>query len=103
LAIQFKGWMSMSATAMLFKWPKVPGCLRRTSRKSSSTFPHVANLNWQEAEPWKKDGSLVVSIVTMIETDGASITTTRTVVLGFDRAGKASIAKSTIKYQTARD
>jgi hypothetical protein len=66
-------------------------------------FPHVASLNWQEAKAWNKDGSLVVTIDTMIDGAGSSITATRTVVLGFDRAGKASIVKSTIKYATERD
>jgi hypothetical protein len=31
------------------------------------------------------------------------ITGTRTVVLGFDRAGQARIVKSTIKYETKTD
>jgi len=68
--------------------------------KHGKKFPHFASLNWQDAEAWKKDGSLVVTIVTMIDGDGSSITATRTVVLGFDRGGKAKIVKSTIKYKT---
>jgi hypothetical protein len=36
----------------------------------------------------------------MVDGAGPSITATRTVVLGFDRAGKATIAKSAIKYET---
>ncbi len=71
--------------------------------KHGKKFPHVANLNWQEAKEWKKDGSLVVSIDTMIDGDGGSITATRTVVLGFDRAGRARIVRSTIKYETETD
>ena len=59
--------------------------------------------NWQEAREWKKDGSLVVTVETMIDGDGRSITATRTVVLGFDRADKARIVKSTIKYETETD
>jgi hypothetical protein len=39
----------------------------------------------------------------MIDGEGSSITATRTVVLGFDRAGKARIVKSTIKYKTETD
>jgi hypothetical protein len=35
--------------------------------------------------------------------EGSSIAATRTVVLGFDRAGKARIVKSTIKYETETD
>jgi hypothetical protein len=34
--------------------------------------------NWQEAEAWSKDGSLAVSIATVIDGDGASITAART-------------------------
>jgi hypothetical protein len=71
--------------------------------KHGRNFPHFANLNWQEAKQWNKNGSLVVTIDTMIDGDGRSITATRTVVIGFDQAGKASIAKSTIKYETAKD
>jgi hypothetical protein len=66
--------------------------------KHGKKYPHVASLNWQEAKEWKKDGSLIVTVTTMIDGDGSSITATRTVVLGFDRAGKARIVKSTIKY-----
>jgi hypothetical protein len=71
--------------------------------KHGRKYPHFASLNWQEAEEWKKDGLLVVSVTTMIDGDGSSITATRTVVLGFDRAGKARIVKSTIKYETGTD
>lgn len=63
-------------------------------------FPHFAGLNWQAAEEWKKDGSLVMTIVTMIDGAGRTITATRTVVLSFDKAGKAKIVKSAIKYKT---
>lgn len=72
--------------------------------KHGKKFPHYANMNWQEAEKWMKDGSLVVTIDTMIDGgDGGSINATRTVVLSFDRAGKARIVKSTIKYETEKD
>ncbi|MGN6749606.1 MAG: hypothetical protein ACTHJS_13525 [Xanthobacteraceae bacterium] len=71
--------------------------------KHGRNFPHFANLNWQEAKQWNKNGSLVVTIDTMIDGDGRSITATRTVVIGFDQVGKASIVKSTIKYETAKD
>ena len=66
-------------------------------------FTHIASQNWQEAREWKKDGSLVVTVDTMIDGEGSSITATRTVVLDFDQAGKARIVKSTIKYETKRD
>ena len=66
-------------------------------------FAHIASLNWQEAKEWKKDGSLIVTVDTMIDGEGGSITATRAVVLGFDQAGKARIVKSTIKYETKTD
>src|SRR5947209_14997661 len=70
--------------------PELPEAEIPKKLKRGKNFPHFANLNWQEAEAWKKDGSLLVTIVTMIDGgDGGSITATRTVVLGFDPAGKA--------------
>jgi hypothetical protein len=72
--------------------------------KRGKKFPHFANLNWAEAEAWKKDGSLVATITTAIDGgEDGSITATRTVVLGFVGSGKARIIKSTIKYETAKD
>jgi hypothetical protein len=68
--------------------------------KRGKKYPHVASLNWQEAEGWRKDGSLVVTVTTMIDGAGSSITATRTIVLGFDRVGNARIVKSAIKYET---
>jgi hypothetical protein len=77
----------------------IPDKLRR-GRK----FPHVASQNWQEATAWQKDGSLVVTIDTMIDGgDGGSLTATRTVMLAFDAAGRARIVKSTIRYKAAAD
>jgi hypothetical protein len=72
----------------------IPDSLRRGKK-----FSHVASQNWREAKEWKKDGSLVVTIDTMLDGEGSSITATRMVVIGFDRAGKATVGKSTIKYK----
>jgi len=80
--------------------PKLPEANIPEKLKHGKHFPHVANLNWQTAEEWKKDGSLVVSIGTTIDGEGSFITATRTVVLGFDRASKGRILKSTIKFET---
>jgi hypothetical protein len=81
--------------------PELPEANIPDKLKHGKSFPHFANLNWQEAEEWKKDGSLVVTIETMIDGgDGGSIDATRTVVLKFDKGGKVRIAKSTIKYET---
>jgi hypothetical protein len=83
--------------------PELPAADIPDKLKHGRKFPHVASLNWQEAKTWKTDGSLVVSIGTMIDGEGSSIIATRTVVLGFDRAGRARIVKSTIKYETQTD
>jgi hypothetical protein len=73
--------------------PDLPEANIPEKLKHGKKFPHVASLNWQEAKEWKQDGSLVVTIDTMIDGEGSSITATRTVVLGFDRDGKARIVK----------
>jgi hypothetical protein len=84
--------------------PTLPDADIPEKLKHGKKFPHVAGLNWQEAKEWKKDGSLVVTIDTMIDGGGSgSITATRTVLVGFDRAGKARIMKSTIRYKTEKD
>jgi hypothetical protein len=80
--------------------PKLPEAEIPEKLKRGKKFPHIANWNWQEAEEWRKDGSLVVTIDTMIDGDSGSITATRAVVVGFDPAGKARIMTSTIKYKT---
>jgi len=59
----------------------------------------TANSNWPEASEWTKDGSLVVTIHTMIAGDSGSVTATRTALLGFDRSGKARIVESRIKFE----
>ena len=71
--------------------------------KQGKDFPHVSAANWETAERWKKDGSLVVSIATWIDGAGTTLKATRTVVVRFDRAGKAKVVKSTIKYETEDD
>jgi len=83
--------------------PALPEANIPEKLKHGKKFPHVASLNWEEATKWKRDGSLVVTIDTMIDGAGSSILATRTVVLGFDRAGKARVVKSTIKYKTKTD
>jgi len=80
--------------------PKLPEANIPEKLKRGKKFPHVASLNWQTAEEWEKDGSLVVSIDTMIDGEGSFINATRTIVIGFDRSGKGRILKSTIKYET---
>ena len=83
--------------------PDLPEANIPEKLKHGKKFPHVAGLNWQEATEWKKDGSLVVTIDTMIDGDGGSITATRTVTLGFAQTGQATVVKSTIKFKTETD
>jgi hypothetical protein len=86
------------------KLPALPAADIPARLKRGKRFEHVANLNWQEADTWNKDGSLVVKVTTTIDSaEAGSITAERTVVLGFDRAGKPRILKSTITYETAKD
>jgi hypothetical protein len=83
--------------------PDLPKANIPEKLKHGKNFPHVAASNWETAEEWKKDGSLVVSIDTTIDGEGPSLSATRTIVLTFDHAGKARIMKSTIKYETHTD
>jgi hypothetical protein len=83
--------------------PALPEANIPEELKHGKRYPHFANMNWQEAEEWRKDGSLVVTVVTMVDGDAGSITATRTLVIAFDRAGKPKILQSTIKYETADD
>jgi hypothetical protein len=66
--------------------------------KKGKNFPHVNQLDSQTAKGWQKDGSLLVEIETIVDGEGGTLTATRTVVLGFDRSGKAKILKSEIKF-----
>ena len=65
--------------------------------------PHVAANNWQEAEKWNKDGSLLLTIDNTIDGDGHTASATRSVLLGFDKSGKPRILKSTVKYESRND
>jgi hypothetical protein len=68
--------------------PDLPKAKIPEQLKHGRRFPHVASLNWQEAERWAKDGSLVVTIDIVIDGEGSSLAAKRTVVFGFDKAGK---------------
>ena len=68
--------------------------------KRGKSYPHVAELDSETARRWLKDGSLVVEIESMFDGGDGSITAKRTVTLGFGGSGKASILKSTVKYDT---
>ena len=64
---------------------------------------HVATNNWQTAEKWNKDGSLLLTIDNTIVGAGHTASATRTVLLGFDESGKPTILKSTVKYESRND
>jgi DNA-binding beta-propeller fold protein YncE len=83
--------------------PELPKANIPEKLKRGKNFPHVSSYDYQNAVAWKKDGSLVVEIDTTIDGEGSSLSATRTVVLGFDRSGKARILKSTIKYETRNE
>jgi len=71
--------------------------------RAGKDHPHVAANNWQEAEKWNKDGSLLLTIDNMIDGAGHTASAKRTVLLGFDKSGKAKILKSTVKYESRND
>jgi hypothetical protein len=66
--------------------------------RKGENFPHVVELDSQSAKRWQKDRSLVVEIETIVDGEGASLTATRIVVLGFDHFDKAKILKSTTRF-----
>ena len=66
--------------------------------KGGKSFPHVAELNSQNAKRWQKDGSLVMEIESIDDGNEGSVTATRRMALGFDRSNKAKVRKSTIKF-----
>jgi hypothetical protein len=71
--------------------------------RAGKEHPHVANNNWQTAEKWNKDGSLVITIDNVIDGAGHTASATRTVLLGFDKSDKVKILKSTVKYESRND
>jgi len=71
--------------------------------KKGKNFPHIAGLDSARAKRWQKDGSLLIEIETVVDGEDATLTATRTVVLGFDHSGKAKILKSTVKFAVEKD
>jgi hypothetical protein len=71
--------------------------------KAGKDHPHVAANNWQEAEKWNKDGSLLLTIDNTIDGAGHTASAERTVLLGFDKSGRAKILKSKVKYESRND
>jgi hypothetical protein len=71
--------------------------------RAGKEHPHVAANNWQEAEKWNKNGSLLLTIENTIDGAGHTASAKRTVLLGFDKSGKSRILKSTVKYESNGD
>jgi hypothetical protein len=71
--------------------------------RAGKEHPHVAANNWEEAEKWNRDGSLLTEINNTIDGAGHTASAERTVVLGFDKSNKAKILKSTVKYESKND
>lgn len=71
--------------------------------RAGKEHPHVAMNNWEQAEKWNKDGSLLIVIDNMIDGAGHTASAERTVLLGFDKSKKAKILKSTVKYESKND
>ena len=71
--------------------------------RAGKKHPHVAANDWQTAEKWNKDGSLVLTIDNTIDGAGHTASATRTVLLGFDKSDKVKILKSTVKYESRND
>ena len=88
-----------------FREIKIPALSAEIPAKirAGKKHPHVAANNWQTAEKWNKDGSLVVTIDNTIDGDGHTASATRTVLLGFDKSGKVKILKSTVNYESSSD
>lgn len=68
--------------------------------KAGKKYIHVATNNWQEADEWKKDGSLLVTIDNTIDGVGHTASAKRTVLLGFDKSSKPKILKSSVEYES---
>ena len=69
-----------------FAEPKIPKKYENEKR-----VWHWAAINFCSPERWTKSGSLVVECESTTDGNGSYITAMRTVVFGFDRAGKAKI------------
>jgi hypothetical protein len=88
-----------------FKEIKIPGLEVEIPAKirAGKEHPHVAANNWEEADKWNKDGSLLIRIDNTIDGAGHTASATRTVLLGFDKSDKPRILKSTVKYESKND
>jgi hypothetical protein len=76
----------------------IPGKL--TKGKSCN---HVVTNHSQSATDWKKNGSLVVEIVNVVDGGEMSVGARRTVELTPDKSGKFKIASSSTKYSVEKN
>jgi hypothetical protein len=70
--------------------------------KGGKQFPHVVELDSETPTKWRKDGSLVVEIETVVDGEGGTLTANRTLVLAF-RNGQTKILKSTTNFSVEND
>ena len=68
--------------------------------KRGKTFTHVAANNWQEAVKWLKNGSLIMTVDSMIDGTGPAVEATRTVTIRFGKGEKPEVLNSSVKYDT---
>lgn len=83
-----------------FKKAKVPALEANIPEKMKrgQDYPHWSEMNYTTVERWNKDGTLTIQIESVLDGAGASLSATRRVVLGFDRAGRVEVESSRIKY-----
>jgi hypothetical protein len=83
--------------------PKMPDSEIPDRLTRGKHLDHIVSMDYEDAIAWKKDGSLVVDIESLVDGNGISVSATRRVVLGFDRSGKARILKSTLRFKEAKN
>ena len=81
------------------KLPELP----RAEIPVNSGEGKITNVDSTRATQWEKNGSLVVETETVKIRADDVMTATRTIVLGFDKHGRARILKSTQKVTTEKD
>jgi hypothetical protein len=70
---------------------------------SVSVTADIETPNWQEAEEWNKDGSLLVTIDNTIDGAGHTASAIPPFCSASIKSGKGQILKSTVKYDSTND
>jgi hypothetical protein len=65
-------------------------------------YPHVNTNNSLDAVSWKKNGTLIVEVMNVLDGADGTVEAIRTVELNLRAAGKAEIAKSSVKYTVSK-